>query len=507
MKSLYDLEFFSSIKKTLLIYVGFAISWFLFVDFLLSKLSIDVTGIHNLNFIQDGLFIIISVSLLFVLLRHCTAKHAEKISALRQNEECLVYVLEGSQLGFWDWDIETGKVKRNAIWAEMLGYSYGDIQFSTQQWTDFVHPEDRARAWDSISAVLDGRADEHKMIYRMKTREGDYKWILDQARVVRRDIDGKPLRMSGTHTDLSELKQAEYALHASEQRFQSIFETAAVGISQIDLKGRFQLINDTFCHIIGYSREEILTHKLTFQDITYPDDLALDLQLLEQLVQEIITDYQLEKRYIRKDGEIVWVKLSVAPLRDLNHQQIGFISAVQDITQLKSLQHELELQAHIDYLTSIPNRRHFLELAEYERARTQRYSNDLAIFMIDIDHFKKINDDYGHKAGDIVLQKTVQVMQSTLREVDVLGRMGGEEFALLLPQTNKQRAMEVASRLLTQVAENRVVLTDDKVVNITLSIGVAVFKRQNDIDTLLQQADFGLYQAKSSGRNTVVFSE
>ena len=504
---MYDLEFTSSIKKVLLIYFGFAVSWFLFADFLLSQLSIDVRGIHHLNFIKDGLFIIISVGLLFVPLRRCAARYTDKITALRQNEECLTYVLEGSRLGFWDWDLETGKVNRNAIWAEMLGYSYNDIQFSTQQWTDFVHPEDRARAWASISAVLEGRADEHKMIYRMKTHEGGYKWILDQARVVHRDADGKPLRMSGTHYDLNELKQAEDALQASEQRFQSIFETAAVGISQVGLDGRFQLINDTFCHIIGYSREEILTRKLTFQDITHPDDLAPDLQLLEQLVQGSIPSYQLEKRYIRKDGGIVWVKLSVASLRDVNGQHIGFISAVLDITQLKSLQDELQVQAHVDYLTGIPNRRHFIELAEYELARAQRYGSDLAVLMIDIDHFKKINDDHGHKAGDIVLQKIVKAMQDTLREVDVMGRMGGEEFAILLPQTKKDRAMEVAERLLIQAAEHEVVLADDQSVNITLSIGVTTLTQHKNIDALLLQADLGLYQAKNSGRNTVVFSE
>lgn len=488
-----------------MLYVGFAVSWFLFAELMLSQLSLDSANTHVFNIIKDGLFALISAGLLFRQLRRCAAPHAEKISLLRLNEECLTYVLEGSRLGFWDWDLQTGEVKRNAIWAEMLGYTYDDLKISTQQWTDFVHPEDRARAWGSINAVLEGRADEHDMIYRMKTREGHYKWIMDRARVVLRDVNGKPLRMSGTHYDLSELKKAEDALQASEQRFQSIFETAAAGIAQVGLDGRFQLINDTFCHIIGYSREDILTNKVSFQDITYPDDLELDLQLLDQLLQGQITRYELEKRYIRKDGAIAWVELSVAPLRNSSHQPIGFISAIQDITQLKNLQHALQIQAHIDYLTGIPNRRHFIELAEHEVVRALRYGNDLAVFMIDIDYFKKINDDYGHKVGDLVLKKTVQVMRDTLREVDIFGRMGGEEFAILLPQTDRYKAMEIAERLLIRVAGNHVILADDKSVKITLSIGVAVLTQQNDIDALLQQADLGLYQAKNSGRNTVVF--
>jgi diguanylate cyclase (GGDEF)-like protein/PAS domain S-box-containing protein len=267
------------------------------------------------------------------------------------------------------------------------------------------------------------------------------------------------------------------------------------------------LVNDTLCHITGYSRDELLNQKKNFQAITYPEDLQNNLHLLERLSQGDINRYDLEKRYIRKDGNVAWVKVSIALLRDADGNPMSLISAVQDITRLKSLQQELELRAHIDFLTGIPNRRYFMELAEHELARAQRYASDVAIFMLDVDFFKQVNDEHGHKAGDKVLQNIAQIMQSMLREVDVLGRIGGEEFAIVLPQTNQQRAIEVAERLRNQVANSKMLLDNGLSLNVTLSIGVAVMTPQHcDLDSMLGQADKGLYQAKAGGRNQVAFS-
>ncbi len=135
--------------------------------------------------------------------------------ALENSEKQLRFVLEGSELGFWDWDIPAGTVDRNERWATMLGYSHEEIQCTTQQWTDFIFPEDRARAWDSIAAVLAGRSNIHRLEYRMLRKDGSLIWILDQASVMARDAEGKPLRMCGTHTDISALKatQEELAQH------------------------------------------------------------------------------------------------------------------------------------------------------------------------------------------------------------------------------------------------------------------------------------------------------
>ncbi|MDP3531473.1 PAS domain S-box protein [Methylicorpusculum sp.] len=135
--------------------------------------------------------------------------------ALENSEKQLRFVLEGAELGFWDWDIAAGTVYRNERWATMLGYSHEDIRQTTQQWADFIYPEDRSRAWDSINSVLEGRSSRHRLEYRMLRKDGSILWILDQASVMQRDADGKPLRMCGTHTDITEIKatQEELAQH------------------------------------------------------------------------------------------------------------------------------------------------------------------------------------------------------------------------------------------------------------------------------------------------------
>ena len=497
-------ELASSMKRFVRHFIALAIGWIAITNGLLLAFVSEPQQLNWLHIGKDFVFVLLAGSLIWRSSQNCLATHKAKIVELEQSEESLVCVLAGSQLGFWDWNLETGEVKRNDIWAEMLGYSIDDIKFTTQQWTDFVHPDDRELACDSINAVLEGRMEEHQMMYRMRARDGSYKWVLDRARVVRRDAQGKAIRMSGTHSDVNKLKLTEDALKVSEERFRRIFEATGVGISEVGLDGRYLLVNDTFCQITGYSRDELLHDKQTFQAITHPDDIESNLLLLQQLSQGEIGRYDQEKRYVRKNGSIAWVKLSVALVRDTEGLPKHFIIAVQDITRLKELQRELELQAHTDYLTGLYNRRYFLDQAELELARALRYGNEVAIFMVDVDLFKQVNDDYGHKAGDFVLQKIARIMQSVLREVDILGRVGGEEFAVLLPQTSQHKALDVAERLKARVQDSPISLDNGLVIHITISIGVAMLGAKClDLDALLQQADKGLYQAKQSGRNTV----
>ncbi len=144
--------------------------------------------------------------------------------ALENSERQLRFVLQGSALGYWDWDIATGKVDRNEQWAEMLGYTHGEIQRTPKQWTDFIHPDDRARAWSSINAVLEGRSQIHRIEYRMLHKDGSVRWILDQASVMQRDTDGKPLRMCGTHTDITARKQNELELERYRHHLQELIE-------------------------------------------------------------------------------------------------------------------------------------------------------------------------------------------------------------------------------------------------------------------------------------------
>lgn len=186
-------------------------------------------------------------------------------------------------------------------------------------------------------------------------------------------------------------------------------------------------------------------------------------------------------------------------------ERIGFAANLAAIAIENRYAHEeLERRAYSDYLTGLANRRHFLEQAEIELTRALRYSGELSILMLDVDHFKQVNDTYGHKVGDLVLQKLSQICRSTLRNVDIIGRIGGEEFAILLPETGHEQSLEAAERLRAALAAAQIPLHSGLPLHFTASIGVATLDEQGaNIDMLLNQADQALYQAKCGGRNRV----
>jgi diguanylate cyclase (GGDEF)-like protein len=203
-------------------------------------------------------------------------------------------------------------------------------------------------------------------------------------------------------------------------------------------------------------------------------------------------------------SDFVPLDFQISPVHDYSGQIIGLLPSAVDITERKQLEVELKRQAHLDYLTGLPNRRSFMDQGEVELSRTQRFDNTLAILMLDIDHFKQINDAYGHQAGDLVLKTLAMIFQKVLRSVDIIGRMGGEEFAVILPETEIEKATEVAERLRKIISAEEVALPADLKIQFTVSIGIAALTDKNtNIDMLLNEADKALYRAKETGRNKV----
>ena len=215
-------------------------------------------------------------------------------------------------------------------------------------------------------------------------------------------------------------------------------------------------------------------------------------------------NYQMEKRYFHKDGHVIWIFLTGSAAHDSRSEALYFVVQTQDITERKALLEKLEAQAFQDYLTGLPNRRHFMEQAAIELARVSRYGGALSLLMVDIDNFKRVNDTYGHQTGDLVLQKLGEASKAILRDVDLIGRIGGEEFAVLLPETDGEKAKEVAERLREAIAHESLILEKGVPLQFTVSIGVAtIVDRATNLDTLLARADRALYNAKTTGRNKV----
>jgi diguanylate cyclase (GGDEF)-like protein/PAS domain S-box-containing protein len=301
--------------------------------------------------------------------------------------------------------------------------------------------------------------------------------------------------------DISEQKKIADDLKQSEEKFHSVFEQAAAGIARVSPTGAFLEVNEKLCDILCYGKSELLG--MTFQELTHPDDLASSLELVQSLLEGERESFSTEKRYIGKRGQTVWVSLTASLVRSADGAPKYFVSVLSDIGLRKEMEQELINRATHDSLTGLWNRTELAKALEKEAARAGRYSRPFSLLMLDIDHFKLVNDDCGHQVGDRVLIELAEILEEATRAADFVGRFGGEEFLLILPELNHEKALGLAERIRKQV-ESHTIITQDQVIKITVSIGVSTFpKHGNDVDALVKASDDAMYKAKASGRNQV----
>ncbi|MCB5315113.1 sensor domain-containing diguanylate cyclase [Yersinia intermedia] len=295
---------------------------------------------------------------------------------------------------------------------------------------------------------------------------------------------------------------------------ESIFENSTIGMALVSPSGQWVKVNRSLTHMLGYSEAHLLS--INFQNITHPEDLTTDLKLLETLSQGKIPSYQLEKRYLTVSDNYIWILLSVSLVRESNGDVKYYIAQIQSIDERKKMEMELKKQkeelynintilermATEDSLTEIANRRKFMLWFDSEMTRMERYPFSVSLALADIDFFKSYNDDYGHQEGDFALKNIAKRLSSTLRSQDKIARFWGEEFIILLPETDEKGCLLACERLRKSV-ENLMTLRR----TVTISIGaVTYFPPHGELvhfDDLLKASDAKLYEAKRSGRNQV----
>lgn len=265
-------------------------------------------------------------------------KIAEEVQ--RESEKRLEHVLEGSQLGFWDWNIQTGTVIRNNRWAEMLGYTLQEIELNVKQWSDLQHPDDKSVAWKSLNDHLEGRTEAHRVEYRMRTKDGQYKWILDQARIVERDPQGHPQRMSGTHTDISERKQAEEKIRELNERIETATKAAQVGIWDWDISNNHLLWNDQMYILYGVKNEEFTGAIEAWYNGLHPDDKEFAINQTQlALIGE--KDYDTEFRIVWPNGTIRNCKAKGKVFRNDKGEAVRMMGVNYDITEQKRIDQKM----------------------------------------------------------------------------------------------------------------------------------------------------------------------
>ena len=302
--------------------------------------------------------------------------------------------------------------------------------------------------------------------------------------------------------DITLLNNTLQQLTEEEIKFRAVFEQAAVGIARVSLQGDWLEVNSRLSDILGYSKKELL--QLTFQDITYPEDLLPDLELVNEMLTGKRQRYSMEKRYFHKSGKVIWAYLTVSLIRDKSGIPQYFVSVIEDINYKKHVEYQLRYKASHDHLTGLLVRPIFTEQLTVELNRCRRYKRELSLIMLDIDNFKSVNDSHGHAVGDEVLKQFSRVLKDNVREIDCICRFGGEEFIILLPETSAESAQLFAERILGQIQKIRI-KARRKNIRITASIGVVSYPRHyKSLRRLLTAADEAMYQAKSAGKNRVV---
>lgn len=297
-----------------------------------------------------------------------------------------------------------------------------------------------------------------------------------------------------------ERQQALDALTQSEKKLRNLYELSPLGIVLNDMDGNFEDFNQSFQTICGYSEEELKNldyWKLTPKE--YEIQEALQLELLEKTGR--YGPY--EKEYLRKDGSRIKLSFNGVLTKDTNgHNHIW--SIVEDITERKELQNKLEEQSRTDFLTGLYNRRYFTSRLKEQIFLIQRNrESKIALMMFDLDYFKRINDNFGHLAGDTIIKEFAEIIKKNLRKTDIAGRIGGEEFAIILPNTSIDNALILATRIKEEVAAQRIQY-DDKYITFTVSIGMTMLTYDDlDTDMAFVRADTALYAAKEKGRNRI----
>lgn len=292
-------------------------------------------------------------------------------------------------------------------------------------------------------------------------------------------------------------------LAESEIRFRSAFDSAAIGMAIVSLEGKWLRVNQSLCQIVGYTAEELL--KLDFQTITYPDDLELDLSYVQQLLAGEISSYNMEKRYIQKNGNVIWILLSGSLVRNVENQPLYFIAQIQNINAQKQAEQELKYFAYHDVLTGLANRKQLSTLFELSLSYAKRHKYKIAILFIDLDYFKEINDSLGHDIGDRLLVEIGTRLKQIIHSNDILIRQGGDEFIMAFTElSSSDEVIEEAQKILITIA--RPIKIEPHKISITASIGISIYPKDGqDLNMLIKQADKALYIAKSAGKNNFKF--
>jgi len=423
---------------------------------------------------------------------------------LRVNEERWKLALEAAGDGVWDWNVQTGEVVFSKRFGQLFGFAENEYGHRMENWNSRIHPDDKRRVMADMQAHLSGKTANYFNEHRGQCKDGSWKWVLSRGTVVSRTAQGQAMRMIGTHVDITRRKQTENELLLASRFQQAVFDSLAAQIAILDRHGTVLQTNaawrkNTICNGCAKSAACSGTSYLEVLNCMSGKDPQTVLAVtagIAAVASGEVPDFQLQHPFFAPLDRR-WFIMKATPVHDAEKR---IVVSHEDVSNLKEAELANSRLANTDALTGALSRRNFLDLAEQELTRSTRYELPLMVLMLDLDHFKLINDQHGHAAGDAVLRGFVQTVTGVLRESDLIGRLGGEEFAVLLPNTTLEGGHALAQRILENVRASQVEVEGERL-PYTVSIGASCLSIETSFSALLGLADAALYRAKNDGRD------
>ncbi|MGG2399433.1 putative bifunctional diguanylate cyclase/phosphodiesterase [Pseudomonas sp. SH1-B] len=469
--------------------------WILLSDQLLAVLGLSVAQQERVQSLKGLFFVLLTGALLYLVLHRHAQQHRRARLQLAGNEERLRLALNASHDGLWDWDVSRRRVYFSEGYAALLGLTPQTLGDTREDWAERIHPDDRENAIHALNAEQSDQ--QYENTYRLRHADGSYRWIHSRGRLLC-DENGQPQRFIGIASDITQQRANDDSLRQAA----AVFDATQEGVLVTDAAQRIVHVNPAFSRITGYSSEEILgQHPNLLKSGRH--DSAFYQSLWHALENRGAWSGEVWNR--RKSGEIYPQWQCIRVIHDEQGRISHYVAVFSDITALKRSQRELDYLAHHDPLSNLPNRLLFTERVAYalERSKTEELRG--AVLLIDLDHFKHINESLGHNVGDLLLKGVGERLQESLPGGNTLARLGGDEFGLLSESCHEAtQAAELAQRLLRCLeAPFRL---DGHELYIGASIGISLFPEEADsVEQILRNADSALFKAKSSGREGYAF--
>jgi diguanylate cyclase (GGDEF)-like protein/PAS domain S-box-containing protein len=433
--------------------------------------------------------------------------------------------LINSESGVWDQNMSTGVFYGSDTWRSIRGMAPDDpIETNHERWLELIHPDDRDRVIFSIERQNAGDPEFAVFEYREKHKDGHWVWIECRGAAVDRDADGNPIRIVGIDNDISTRKAAEFALEKMSRRLKLALEASHIGVFEVDFETRQTTWDDRMYSIFNVSKDQDIVIDGVWEKMVHPEDLPRVQKNVEFHVARL-TAFSDEYRIIMPDGKLRYIRARTLPFID-NSGHARMVGANWDVTDDIVLQRELERAKNLaearnleleeaknsieynamhDYLTELPNRRYLDDTLRRMAAECARDGQGIGILHIDLDRFKQVNDTFGHRAGDMLLQNVAQLLRKNVRGADFVARIGGDEFVFVSRYTGTSKKFSaLADRLIKEL--RKPMHHDGHEFRCGASIGIAC-ESGRDIDPkqLLLNADIALYNAKKRGRNRYDF--